>query len=114
MMNSYRYLYFLLLLFPALGSHELESPLSSGPCPEGWLDASLVQMGCLYFNNTEKVTWLESLAREDMKMLLQLKLSLLRFRSLLMLTFLKKIYSANGFRQDDSELPGGRGMYEGI
>merc|ERR1712179_206717 len=26
-------------------------------CPEKWLDASFVDMGCLYFNTTQDVTW---------------------------------------------------------
>merc|ERR1712001_141412 len=26
-------------------------------CPEKWLDASFVDMGCLYFNTTQDITW---------------------------------------------------------
>ena len=26
-------------------------------CPEKWLDASFVEMGCLFFNSTEGMTW---------------------------------------------------------
>ena len=33
---------------------------SSGDCPEGWLDASFIGMGCLVFNNTASVTWEEA------------------------------------------------------
>merc|ERR1712130_276775 len=30
---------------------------SSGTCPDKWVDASFVDMGCLYFNTTEAMTW---------------------------------------------------------
>merc|ERR1711962_1867340 len=30
---------------------------SSGACPSGWVDASFVNMGCLYFNSTKAETW---------------------------------------------------------
>ena len=26
-------------------------------CPDKWLDASFVEMGCLFFNSTEGMTW---------------------------------------------------------
>ena len=54
---------FLLAVFslPHLVSCESPAPLSQGPCPDGWVDGSFVDMGCLYFNLTEPVTWLESL-----------------------------------------------------
>merc|ERR1719341_2090136 len=29
-------------------------------CPEKWLDASFVDMGCLFFNATEAITWEEA------------------------------------------------------
>merc|ERR1712004_238634 len=32
----------------------------SGQCPEKWLDASFMEMGCLFFNNTEPMTWEEA------------------------------------------------------
>ena len=31
--------------------------LISGTCQNGWVDASFVDMGCLYFNSTASVTW---------------------------------------------------------
>ena len=46
--------YHLLLLVPGL-----VSPLSQGACPDGWVDGTFVDMGCLLFNHTEMVTWLE-------------------------------------------------------
>merc|ERR1719507_2393721 len=36
------------------------SPLSQGNCLDGWVDGSSVEMGCLYFNTTDPMTWLES------------------------------------------------------
>merc|ERR1712088_520724 len=30
---------------------------SMGNCPENWLDASFMDMGCLYFNTTQSLTW---------------------------------------------------------
>merc|ERR1711962_1482125 len=33
---------------------------SSGACPSGWVDASFVEMGCLYFNSTKAETWDDS------------------------------------------------------
>ena len=30
---------------------------SSGTCPDKWVDATFVDMGCLYFNTTEAMTW---------------------------------------------------------
>ena len=32
----------------------------SGNCPDKWFDASFVDMGCLFFNNTAAVTWEEA------------------------------------------------------
>merc|ERR1712209_317741 len=32
----------------------------SGACPDKWLDASFVEMGCLFFNNTAAVDWEEA------------------------------------------------------
>ena len=58
-MNTWSYFSFLLLL-PVHGSGELESPPSQGHCPEGWLDGSSVGQGCLYFNLSEPIHWLES------------------------------------------------------
>merc|ERR1711936_1399353 len=55
----------LLLLSAALGfatvaSHphggEAEGQ-SSGNCPGNWVDASFVDMGCLYFNSTAALSW---------------------------------------------------------
>ena len=43
---------FLLLLSLSAGD--------SGSCPEEWTDASFVDMGCLYFNNTERIDWMEA------------------------------------------------------
>ena len=43
---------FLLLLSVSAGE--------SGSCPEDWTDASFVDMGCLYFNNTERLDWMEA------------------------------------------------------
>ena len=31
--------------------------MSSGSCPSGWVDASFVDMGCLYFNSTKGESW---------------------------------------------------------
>merc|ERR1712181_20810 len=33
---------------------------STGNCPHKWVDASFVDMGCLYFNATAALTWEES------------------------------------------------------
>merc|ERR1712012_1537680 len=33
---------------------------TSGNCPEKWLDASFMEMGCLFFNNTKEVDWEEA------------------------------------------------------
>ena len=32
----------------------------SGACPHEWLDASFMEMGCLFFNNTAAVNWEEA------------------------------------------------------
>merc|ERR1712156_184236 len=32
----------------------------SGACPDKWLDASFMEMGCLFFNNTVAVDWEEA------------------------------------------------------
>merc|ERR1711962_1894506 len=32
----------------------------SGTCPDHWLDASFMEMGCLFFNNTAPVSWEEA------------------------------------------------------
>merc|ERR1712037_204622 len=37
-----------------------EDAKSSGTCPDKWVDASFVEMGCLYFNSTETLTWDEA------------------------------------------------------
>merc|ERR1712154_72384 len=37
----------------------LSQSLTASNCPEKWLDASLVDMGCLYFNTTNFLTWEE-------------------------------------------------------
>merc|ERR1712156_876664 len=33
---------------------------TSATCPDKWLDASFVEMGCLFFNNTLEVSWEEA------------------------------------------------------
>merc|ERR1712012_936060 len=33
---------------------------TSEACPEKWLDASFMEMGCLFFNNTAAMTWEEA------------------------------------------------------
>merc|ERR1712004_296194 len=33
---------------------------TSATCPDKWLDASFVEMGCLFFNNTAAVDWEEA------------------------------------------------------
>merc|ERR1719341_1008642 len=42
-------------------SYRETAPLSQSQetsnCPEKWLDASFVDMGCLYFNTTQDITW---------------------------------------------------------
>merc|ERR1712110_851308 len=35
-------------------------PLSQGNCPPGWSDGSFVGLGCLLFNATEGMTWIDS------------------------------------------------------
>merc|ERR1711992_418680 len=56
---------FLLGVFspPHLVFCESPAPLSQGPCPDGWVDGSSVDMGCLFFNITERygMTWSESM-----------------------------------------------------
>ena len=32
----------------------------SGNCPDKWFDASFIDMGCLFFNNTAAVNWEEA------------------------------------------------------
>ena len=32
----------------------------SDACPDNWLDASFMEMGCLFFNNTAAVNWEEA------------------------------------------------------
>merc|ERR1712133_192562 len=34
--------------------------VSSGNCPDSWVDASFVDMGCLYFNSTKAFSWDDS------------------------------------------------------
>ena len=34
--------------------------VSSGLCPQHWIDASLTGLGCLYFNSSSEVTWEEA------------------------------------------------------
>merc|ERR1711934_159578 len=34
-----------------------QSLIGSGNCPDKWLDASFVDMGCLYFNSSATETW---------------------------------------------------------
>ena len=40
-----------LLLHPSYGN---------GACPEDWTDASFVNMGCLHFNNSERLDWMDA------------------------------------------------------
>ena len=42
---------------PAL--HEGAKDLDSSACPSGWVDASFVDMGCLYFNSTKPESWVD-------------------------------------------------------
>ena len=60
-MNTWKYSIVLLIIFPVLASCDEVSPLSQGHCPEGWVDGSFVDLGCLYFNHTEYMTWLDCL-----------------------------------------------------
>merc|ERR1711990_188784 len=39
-----------------LSLRENAQDVSSGSCPDKWVDASFVEMGCLYFNSTEAIT----------------------------------------------------------
>merc|ERR1712018_607432 len=43
--------------FPLLSQSQSQS---TSNCPEKWLDASFVDMGCLYFNSTEALNWEEA------------------------------------------------------
>ena len=60
-----------LVLSSALAGSKLAKRKSvnetSSKCPEKWLDASFMEMGCLLFNNTAAVTWEEAKAicKED-------------------------------------------------
>merc|ERR1712113_1052770 len=38
----------------------LSACVVSGACPEKWLDASFMEMGCLFFNNTAAMSWEEA------------------------------------------------------
>merc|ERR1712113_417503 len=38
----------------------LSACVVSGACPDKWLDASFMEMGCLFFNNTLGVNWEEA------------------------------------------------------
>ena len=60
-MITFTYLLLGVFCLPHLVSCEPPAPPSQGPCPEGWIDGSLVDMGCLFFNLTEELTWLESM-----------------------------------------------------
>ena len=40
----------------------------SGPCPEQWTDASFVDMGCLFFNVTHPLSWIDANEHCQMKM----------------------------------------------
>ena len=45
-------LIFIVLIAFAVGIDE-----EANPCPEHWIRATFVDMGCLYFNRTAEVTW---------------------------------------------------------
>ena len=134
-MNTWKYSFVLLIIFPVLASCDEVSPLSQGHCPKGWIDGSFVELGCLYFNHTEYMTWLDCLkycqsfswndtaAIEiitaevnyySRKTILANTSKILLFEargfSTLLLTLKSQfltIIKANGFRQDDSERSGG-------
>ena len=36
---------------------EMTSSEMENPCPRDWVQATFVEMGCLYFESTEKFTW---------------------------------------------------------
>merc|ERR1712004_912170 len=58
----------ILAISSASGENDSESQVperkfetdTSGNCPDKWLDASFVEMGCLFFNNTLEVSWEEA------------------------------------------------------
>merc|ERR1712018_974324 len=39
------------------GGEASQDTRASGTCPDKWVDATFVDEGCLYFNNTESMTW---------------------------------------------------------
>merc|ERR1712156_615982 len=45
-------LFYILVLSSAVSESKLVEKKTSDACPEKWLDASFVEMGCLFFNNT--------------------------------------------------------------
>ena len=49
-MNNWKYFLLFFLLPPTL---------TREACPHGWMDGTVVDMGCLFFNHTAQVTWLE-------------------------------------------------------
>merc|ERR1712080_146593 len=36
------------------------NPPVSNSCPQGWIDVSTLEMGCIYFNTTTRMTWLDA------------------------------------------------------
>ena len=52
-MISIKYI-FLLSILNIVSCKELTN------CPNGWIDGSLVVMGCLYFNHSQPLTWFEA------------------------------------------------------
>ena len=60
-MNTLTSFFLAVVSLPHLVSCELPALPSQGPCPDGWIDGSFVDMGCLYFNHTESMTWLENM-----------------------------------------------------
>merc|ERR1712215_164923 len=50
-------LVFFVLLF---GPNKADPQIEENPCPVGWVQATWVDMGCLYFNNTHNFTWIEA------------------------------------------------------
>ena len=44
----------------AVSESELAERKTSDACPENWLDASFMEMGCLFFNSTAGMTWEEA------------------------------------------------------
>merc|ERR1711971_306478 len=50
----------LVFFFGLAACQEEILPLSQGNCPHGWMDGSFVGLGCMLFNSTKGMDWIDS------------------------------------------------------